>query len=110
MSLPMSSNDPAYWMLESPECHSQPIVHSDNCYICTDHEFMLMGLPLCRECCVCKRNQRNKSNKLPVNPKNPQDIDPGYGHIPADDTMCSYCEHECSPDNPDCDYYEEGNS
>ncbi len=102
----MQPGDPAYWMLEAPDIHSQPKVYYDNCYICRDPEYMLMGMSLCRECCECKRNTLNQSPPLPVNPKAPQERQPGYGHVPADDVACDYCGHECSPDNPECDYYE----
>lgn len=101
----MQPGDPAYWMLKDPKSHSQPVVYFSACYICRDDEYMRMGLPLCRECCVCKRKQENRSPTLPINPKNPQVVYPGYGHIPADDVMCDFCEHECGPDNPECDYY-----
>lgn len=106
MSVPMRSDDPAYWMLSAPTIHSQPKVYLDTCYICCDPEFMLMGMPLCRVCCVCKKKQENKSPELPVNPKDPQDVEPGYGHIPADDVACDFCGHECDPRDPECDYYD----
>lgn len=105
----MQPGDPAYWMIEEPAFHSQPKVYLDSCYICNDDEFMLMGLPLCRVCCVCKKKKENQSPTLPVNPKNPQEVEPGYGHIPADDAACDFCKHECSPYNPECDFYEGSN-
>src|SRR5258706_3599650 len=107
MSVPMKSNDPAYWMLESPSIHSQPNVFMSGCYICEDPEFMMMGLPLCRECCICKRNKVNKTETLPINPKAPAyDALGKYGHIAADDEVCDYCGHVCNPwSDPECEFY-----
>jgi hypothetical protein len=70
MALPLQLDDPAYWMLEegrkNPNWRSKPNldIYRDSCYICTDPEFALMGLPLCYPCPACG------------------------GHTPADDTMC----------------------
>lgn len=68
MSVPMKKSDPAYWMLEEglsgKRKIKKPEVYSENCYICTDPEFALMGLPLCRKCPICG------------------------GHVAADDYMC----------------------
>lgn len=98
------SDDPAYWMLLDPDIHSQPQVHLRSCYICTDDEYMRMGLPLCRPCCQCTINKLNQSPRLPVNPKKPQLNEPGYGHIPADDEVCGFCGHRCGPGTPNCIY------
>lgn len=81
MSKPLDPDDPAYWMLEqSREDSSKRSVrtapHRQNCYICRDEEFELMGLPLCFACPKCK------------------------GHVPADDTVCSDCGHDCQEDAP----------
>jgi hypothetical protein len=59
-------SDPAYQLMLNPNIHSEPDmdVFRDNCYICVDPEFALMGLPLCRQCPECK------------------------GHIAADDVTC----------------------
>lgn len=59
-------NDPAFWMLYDG-VESTPIIHSPDCYICTDPEYARMGLPLCRKCPRCG------------------------GHIPADDETCDDC-------------------
>lgn len=75
MSEPLKANDPAYWMLQRgldeksgrrPDTGwiSESTVHNPNCYICTDIEFALMGLPLCRPCETCG------------------------AHVPADDMEC----------------------
>lgn len=72
MSVPMQPDDPAYWLLErgrkDPSKRSKIVVHRDDCYICRDPEFALMGLPLCRKCRKC-----------------------ADGHVPADDSVCSDC-------------------
>lgn len=72
MSLPLKPTDPCYWMLEEglkdPSKRSvQTAPKRDDCYICRDPEFSLMGLPLCYACPSCK------------------------GHVPADDSRCSDC-------------------
>lgn len=83
MIIPLQPDDPAYWMLErgrtDPSWRSTPVVYLPGCYICEDDEFMMMGLPLCRECLECANN--NCDN----------------GHIPADDDVCSCCG---ATDNP----------
>lgn len=74
MSVPMKPDDPAYWMLEQgmadPSKRSVPSVNSDDCYICNDPEFALMGLPLCTPCEKCA------------------------GHVAADDSVCDACGHD----------------
>lgn len=71
MAIPMQPDDPAYWMLEEgrrdPSKRSVPVVYRPGCYICTDPEFALMGMPLCYQCPFCK------------------------GHVAADDTVCDDC-------------------
>ena len=71
MSIPLKSSDPAYWMLEKglrgdPDwvtpTHDE--IYNSNCYICTDPEFALMGLPVCKPCSECG------------------------GHLAADDSVC----------------------
>lgn len=69
MSVPMKSNDPAYWMLFDGH-KSTPVTYREYCYICIDPEFAKMGLPLCRVCPICK------------------------GHIPADDSVCDDCSYD----------------
>lgn len=79
MSVPMRKDDPAYWMLEKGYKElaegtegwvTKRTVHNDNCYICNDHEFALMGLPLCYPCPVLVDG-----------------VECG-AHTPADDTVC----------------------
>jgi hypothetical protein len=81
MSQPMRPDDPAYWMLErgrnDPSQRSTTTVFDANCYICKDEEFALMGLPLCYPCTKCK------------------------GHVPADDTICTVCGHDCDGEGPE---------
>jgi hypothetical protein len=66
----MTMDDPSYWMLQQgrkdPSKRSKPNleIYRSDCYICTDVEFALMGLPLCYPCPDCG------------------------GHIPADDMIC----------------------
>lgn len=77
MSEPLKCDDPAVWMLERGIAEStgaapdtgwvtktNPDIYRDYCYICTDPEFALMGLPVCYACLVCG------------------------GHVPADDIEC----------------------
>ena len=66
MSIPLKPDDPAYWMLKD-EHVSIPQIFRPDCYICTDPEFALIGVPLCRRCTFCD------------------------GHIAGDDTVCSDC-------------------
>ena len=66
MSIPLKPDDPALWML-SDEHVSIPQVFRPDCYICTDPEFALMGMPLCKPCTFC------------------------HGHVAADDTICDDC-------------------
>ena len=68
MSVPMKKSDPAYWLLEEGLSGKRKIkkseVFNENCYICRDPEFALMGLPLCYPCPICG------------------------AHVPADDCTC----------------------
>jgi hypothetical protein len=77
----MRADDPAYWMLEEgladPSKRSTPTVHSDNCSICRDPEFSLMGLPLCYPCSKCG------------------------GHVAADNSVCDACQHDQEDDRPE---------
>jgi hypothetical protein len=79
MSGPLRPDDPCYFMLErgraDPSQRSTTTVYDDDCYICRDEEFALMGLPLCYPCPKCK------------------------GHVPADDSVCSDCGHDCRPND-----------
>lgn len=84
MSQPLRPDDPAYWMLEQgrkdPSKRSTTTVHDDDCYICNDPEFALMGLPLlglplCYPCKKCG------------------------GHVPADDSVCTVCKHDQQADD-----------
>lgn len=79
MSVPMREDDPAYWMLQKgfkdlaegkEGWITKRTVHNDNCYICNDHEFALMGLPLCYPCPVLIDGVECGS------------------HVPADDEEC----------------------
>jgi hypothetical protein len=74
----MKPDDPAYWMLEEgrrdPTKRTHSDVYSDECYICRDPEFALMGLPLCYACKKCG------------------------GHVPADDSICDACGHDAMDD------------
>ena len=72
MSVPMKPSDPAFWLLRRgeafPEFRSKRHgVYNKDCYICTDREYELMGLPLCYPCDHCG------------------------GHVAADDTRCDDC-------------------
>jgi hypothetical protein len=75
MSIPLKVNDPAAWMLikgiedaaagrEGWITPTHDEIYRDDCYICTDPEFALMGLPVCKPCDECG------------------------GHVPADDIEC----------------------
>ena len=79
MSVPLHEDDPTYWMLEKgrkdPSWRSTTTVYNDNCYICRDPEFALMGMPLCYPCETCG------------------------AHVPADDTRCDNG-HENGPSGP----------
>lgn len=81
MSVKMKPSDPAYWLLEEGLSGKReikkPEVYSENCYICTDPEFALMGLPLCYACYKCG------------------------GHVPADDSVCDNGHDQLSDDNPE---------
>lgn len=48
-------NDPAYQLMLNPNVFSVPddSIFRDDCYICIDPEFAMMGLPLCKPCLVC---------------------------------------------------------
>lgn len=76
---PLPPDDPAQVLLQD-DFYTVPRegVYSSNCFICTDPEFALMGLPLCRVCPECKR----VSSGLLL------------GHIAADDTVCSVCGYD----------------
>lgn len=65
-------DDPAHLLL-TDEHESKPVVHDSDCYICLDPEFAKMGLPLCRPCPECQREDR------------------GLGHVPADVYECTIC-------------------
>lgn len=65
MSRPLRSDDPAAWMLirgieESNGARpdtgwvtpTHEEIYNERCYICTDPEFALMGLPVCKPCPV----------------------------------------------------------
>lgn len=85
MSQPMQPSDPAYWMLErgrnDASFRSTSTVYKKECYICTDHEFALMGLPLCGPCFKCG------------------------GHVAADDPVCDVCSAD-QQDDPSCPFEE----
>lgn len=72
-------SDPAYWLLQpypgKPKIEI-PEVYNSNCYICTDNEFAIMGLPLCYPCYKCG------------------------AHVPADDSVCDNGHEQESLDNP----------
>lgn len=75
MSVPMSPNDPAYWMLlDNVTSTPNPTIYRATCYICRDPEFAQMGLPLCFPCPSCK------------------------GHVPADDAVCNDCGKDVHPE------------
>lgn len=78
---PLPLNDPAYWMLQrgideyegrrpNTGWVTEKTIHSDNCYICRDPEFALMGLPLCKPCPVLVDGVQCGA------------------HLPADDCVC----------------------
>ena len=81
MSVPLKKHDPAYSLLEQglkdPSKRSYTTVYNSNCYICSDPEFSLMGLPLCYPCEKCN------------------------GHVAADDTICDECGHDNLPGETD---------
>jgi len=88
MSIPMKHDDPAYWLLEEGLSGKRkmkfPSVFNENCYICRDPEFSLMGLPLCYPCPICG------------------------AHVPADDCVCDnghdvqeYYENQMEKDHED---------
>ena len=63
--------------LKDPSKRTVTTVYDSSCYICEDPEFALMGLPLCYPCVKCQ------------------------GHVPADDSICSVCQHDqCEPPEP----------
>ena len=66
MSRELSPDDPAFLLLENGP-RSKPTVFKTGCYICEDHEFALMGFPLCYRCKFCN------------------------GHVAADDIKCDNC-------------------
>jgi hypothetical protein len=87
MSTPMRPGDPAYFLLEAglrdPSRRSQSSApHDDDCYICRDPEFALMGLPLCFACRVCG------------------------AHVAADDPTCGACNHDHSEGPNDIEDYQ----
>jgi hypothetical protein len=63
-------HDPAYALLIDPDIYSTPNldIYRDDCYICRDPEFAMLGMPLCKPCTECK-----------------------VGHVAADDTVCDRC-------------------
>ena len=65
------SDDPAFALLLD-NFTSTPTTFRRGCYICEDHEYAQMGLPLCYKCDKCK------------------------GHVPADDPTCDDCGHDHS--------------
>lgn len=71
---PLPLDDPAQILLQD-DFYSIPKegVYDENCFICTDPEFALMGLPLCRSCSACQESGN------------------GEGHVAADDTICTVC-------------------
>lgn len=79
MSIPLPADDPAQVLLREglrdPSKRSTTTVHDPSCYICTDPEFAMMGLPLCKPCPRCSAAK---------------DGEPA-GHVPADDVECSTC-------------------
>lgn len=85
MSVKMSPDDPAYFMLDNPNIPRTPVtVYLEGCYICEDDEFARMGLPLCYPCTECG------------------------GHVAADDTVCDECGYDSYPygeelDSPELD-------
>lgn len=79
-SVAMKPHDPAFGLLLD-DFTSTPVVFRESCYICRDPEFAQMGLPLCRKCPECVRNER------------------GLGHIAADDTRCDECGYEDGPED-----------
>lgn len=86
MSSPMKKSDPAYWLLQEGLSGKRkvraPTVYNNDCYICQDSEFALMGLPLCYPCYLCK------------------------SHVPADDTICDNGHDQM--DDPECIAYLNG--
>ena len=79
MSVPMRRDDPSYWMLEDAFTTTPvPGIYRESCYICRDPEFAQMGLPLCRKCPKCVAANEGVM----------------FGHIPADDTVCSDCGYD----------------
>lgn len=87
MSVPLKSDDPAYWMLQRGQNEAWALatgqisedettwitkssVFNGRCYICNDPEFALMGLPLCYPC-----------------PVETDGVECGE-HVPADDEEC----------------------
>lgn len=67
-------DDPAYTLLQD-DFTTTPIegLYRKSCYICNDPEYAQMGLPLCYPCPKCG------------------------GHVPADDSVCTDCYHDCNP-------------
>ena len=78
MSVPLKTSDPCYWMLEQgradPSKQSIPTAYDEDCFICRDPEFALMGLPVCYPCSKCQH------------------------HIAADDPRCAGCGYDNSDD------------
>ena len=68
----MKSDDPAFWML-TDGVTSTPTVHDDDCYICNDKEYALMGLPLCFACPVCGVHVQADDSEVCVNGHYPQE-------------------------------------
>lgn len=59
MSQPLKKNDPCYFLLEegikSEWKRSITTVYNENCYICNDREYSLMGLPIYYPCRILSR-------------------------------------------------------
>ena len=72
--------DPANWMLKDGVT-TTPTVYRGNCYICRDPEYAQMGLPLCYPCPLCTREHGR-----------------AWGHVPADDTVCTDCHRDTYPE------------
>lgn len=111
LKLATQDDDPAAWMLHdgktskhAPGVQEVGLLHS--CYVCADPEFAQMGLPLCRPCPECQRNQQDcqacgGTGGLPDHTPCTDCLSTGKlglpGHIPADDSVCDCCGHEETP-------------
>jgi hypothetical protein len=81
-SVAANPSDPAHFMLFDGHT-TTPVVDDEDCYICQDPEFAQMGMPLCSFCPGCLRTGER------------------FGHIPADDTVCTVCGFEHGPQDYD---------